>query len=124
LYTDELWDPPRGEDEADEGPWDWSWARAGSRSAESAVRGVFWEPNHESSGPREWTCEMDGSSSFAAVRGNGQESWLDVANGIRVRRQRQRITLLPVRKSLIVRSRGAVGRGVLENAGLLKHTLR
>jgi hypothetical protein len=77
LYTDELWDPPRGEDEADEGPWDWSWARAGSRSAESAVRGVFWEPNHESSGPREWTCEMDGSSSFAAVRGNGQESWLD-----------------------------------------------
>jgi hypothetical protein len=52
---------------ADDGPFDCIWEKPGNRSPETAGRGVGWELYHGSTGPREWTCEIDGSSSFAAT---------------------------------------------------------
>jgi hypothetical protein len=58
LYTEELlYVPPRGEEEAEE-------------VAFAAVgRDEYWESYHDpSTEPREWTCDIDGSSSFAFVK--------------------------------------------------------
>jgi len=69
LYTEEFAiDPPRGEDEADELVCGCIWGRPGSFSPVAVDRGAYCELYHDAStGPREWTCEIDGSSSFALV---------------------------------------------------------
>ena len=55
LYAEELlYAPPRGDDEAEE-----------LRLA-TVGRDVYWLSYHDpSTGPREWTWDIDGSSSFA-----------------------------------------------------------
>lgn len=71
----ELIDPPRGDELFDDVlvP-DWIWGKAGSRSLDTVGRGVNWVLYHDAStGPREWTCEIDGSSSFSVFGGYGLE---------------------------------------------------
>jgi hypothetical protein len=67
---DELKEPPRGEEELDDVlACAWICGRAGSRSVGTDGRGAYWGLYQPSTGPREWTDVIDGSSSFSVLEG-------------------------------------------------------
>lgn len=67
----ELMESPRGEEELDEPlAWEWIWGSAGSLSLDTAGLGAKWELYQVSTGPRAWTDEIDGSSSFTVLSEN------------------------------------------------------
>lgn len=61
--------PPRGDEELDDVlACACICGRAGSRSVDTVGRGAYCEEYHDAStGPREWTWEIDGSSSFPVL---------------------------------------------------------